>query len=107
VALERVLAGELRGLTPTTIVDPQRLMDEIAGIRDEGVAYDDEEATPGLSCVAVPILGYGNKVLAALSVSTVTGRLDTRAQAPNLRRIATEAAHGLAQAQRRRLRNTP
>jgi DNA-binding IclR family transcriptional regulator len=106
VALERVLEGELRRLTPTTIVDPQRLMDEIAKIREEGVAYDDEEATPGLSCVAAPVVGYGGKALAALSVATATGRLDTRAQAATLRKIATEAAHGLAQAQRRRLAET-
>lgn len=102
-ALERVLAGELRPLTPTTITDPERLMDEIARIRSEGVAYDDEESTPGLSCVAVPVLGYGGRAVAALSVSTATGRLDTRAQAPVLRRIAAEAAHGLVYALRRRL----
>ena len=106
VALEHVLQGELRRLTPTTIVDPHRLMDEIARIRDEGVAYDDEESTSGLSCVAVPIVGYGGKALAALSVSTVTGRLDTHAQAATLRRIATEAAHGLIAAHRRRLAGT-
>jgi DNA-binding IclR family transcriptional regulator len=102
-ALERVLEGELRPLTASTIVDPHRLMEEIARVRDEGVAYDDEEATPGLSCVAVPVLGYAGKAVAALSVSTATGRLDTRSQAAMLRRIATEAAHGLVHAQRRRL----
>jgi hypothetical protein len=38
-----------------------------------------------------------------MSVSGPTGRLDARAQAPLLRRIAADAAHGLVQAQRRRL----
>jgi IclR family transcriptional regulator, KDG regulon repressor len=102
-ALDRVLEGPLHALTPATIVDPLRLIEEIARIRDEGVAYDDEEATPGLSCVAVPILGYGGKAVAALSVSTSTGRLDTRAQAAVLRRLGAQATHGLMQAQRRRL----
>lgn len=103
-ALDRVLASELRPLTPATIVDPQQFLDEIARVREEGVAYDDEESVSGLSCVAAPVVSPGGRALAALSVSTVTGRLDTRAQAAPLRALAAQAARGLAQhaAQRRR-----
>jgi DNA-binding IclR family transcriptional regulator len=102
-ALDRILEGRLRPLTPATIVDPLLLAEEIARVREEGVAYDDEEAAAGLSCVAVPIVGYGGRAVAALSVSTATGRLDTRARARTLRKIGAEAARGLMYAQRRRL----
>ena len=101
-ALELLLAGELRPLTPNTIIDPDRLVAEIADVRHAGVAFDDEEAAPGLSCVAVPVLGPGCRAVAAISVSTVTGRLDTRAQVPALRRVSAAAAQHLMRVRRRR-----
>ncbi|GAA4149891.1 IclR family transcriptional regulator [Actinomadura keratinilytica] len=100
-ALEQVLRAELQPLTPNTITDPDRLAAEIAKVRAEGVAFDDEEATPGLSCIAVPVLGHGGRAVAAMSVSTATGRLDTRAQAPALRRVSAAAARHLMLVRRR------
>lgn len=101
-ALEQVLGGELRPLTPHTITDPDRLAAEIAKVRADGVAFDDEEATLGLSCVAVPVIGHGGRAVAALSVSAVTGRLDTRAQAAALRRVSAAAAQQLMLVRRHR-----
>ncbi|MFI7135571.1 IclR family transcriptional regulator [Nonomuraea sp. NPDC050153] len=103
-ALHRVLASDLRAFTPNTITDPDRLAAEIAEIRRTGVAFDDEESTLGLRCVAVPVMGRGGRAVAAMSVSGPTGRLDTRAQAPALRRVSAAAAQELARA--RRLRAT-
>ncbi|MFI7636117.1 IclR family transcriptional regulator [Nonomuraea sp. NPDC049400] len=101
-ALERVLASDLRAFTPHTITDPGRLAASIAEIRRTGVAFDDEESTVGLCCVAVPVMGRGGKAVAAMSVSGPTGRLDTRAQAPALRRVSAAAALALARGHRLR-----
>ncbi|GAA4965849.1 IclR family transcriptional regulator [Nonomuraea thailandensis] len=95
-ALDRVLRTELRRYTASTITDPAGLAAEIARVRDEGVAFDDQEAAPGLSCVAVPIFGVRGKVVAAMSVSGPTGRFDTRAQAGSLRRVGAAASQQLA-----------
>ncbi|WP_433476270.1 IclR family transcriptional regulator [Spirillospora sp. CA-142024] len=99
-ALEQVLRADLRPLTTNTVTDPERLVREIAGIRREGVAFDHEESTPGLSCVAVPVLGPGGRAVAAMSVAALTGRLDIRAQAPALRRMSAAAAGHLMRARR-------
>jgi DNA-binding IclR family transcriptional regulator len=104
-ALDELLRMELRPRTRNTVTDAGRLAAEIAEIRAEGVAFDDEEAAPGLSCVAVPVLGPGGRAVAAISVSTATGRLDLRAQVPTLRRVSAAAAQHLVRA--RRLRPTP
>lgn len=62
-------AMEFRRFTPATIATPQALMDEIARIRREGVAYDLEEHEPGISCVAAPIYTLDRGLVAAVSVT--------------------------------------
>jgi DNA-binding IclR family transcriptional regulator len=45
------------------------LLDVVAGVRSLGFAVDDQEYTPGLRCVAVPVYDIDNQVIAALSAS--------------------------------------
>lgn len=66
-----------RGLpefTENTITDRQELFDHLDGIRQDGVAYDDEEAMPGLRCVAVPIVTNDDEVAGAISINGPKGR---------------------------------
>ena len=60
--------------TPETITDPETLFEELAAIRDRGVAFDDEERLRGLRCVAAPIRA-NDEVVGAISVSGPTNRL--------------------------------
>jgi DNA-binding IclR family transcriptional regulator len=55
--------------TEQTITDPEELFDELAEIRDQGVAFDDEEYGEGLRCVAAPITNGTESILGAISVS--------------------------------------
>jgi DNA-binding IclR family transcriptional regulator len=70
---------ESRGLekrTENTITTPEVLYDELEKIRDEGVAFDDEEALPGLRCVAAPIKDLNDVSIGAISVSGPATRLN-------------------------------
>jgi len=56
-------------LTPSTIVSRQGLDEELARVRDEGVAIDREENVQGIICVGGPIFASSKQPIAAMSVS--------------------------------------
>ncbi len=60
-AVLRVLSRGLQRVSPYTIVQPQHFVDQLGTIRQEGVAFDREESTIGLTCVAAPVLGPGRQ----------------------------------------------
>jgi IclR family KDG regulon transcriptional repressor len=66
---------ELRAITPRTITDPKKLLDEIEKIRQTAIAYDDGEFHPELRCMAVQIRNFTGKVVGALGISTAAWRL--------------------------------
>lgn len=99
-AAAEVLSRELPRYTPQTIADGDALAAELERIREEGIAFDNGEARPGLSCVAAPIMGPGGRPVAALSVAGPAERMDARLQAPALRRVAAAAAQELARGRR-------
>lgn len=65
----------LTGSTPNTITDREELEDELAQIRERGVAFDDGERIAGLRCVAAPILSKKDRILGAISVSGPSNRI--------------------------------
>ena len=67
---------QLRPRTGRTIVAPSVWVDELHKIKDLGIAFDHEEATLGVTCVAVPVLSRNGKVVAAVSVAGPVGRLE-------------------------------
>jgi DNA-binding IclR family transcriptional regulator len=66
---------ELRALTPRTITEPRKLLDEIEKIRRTTIAYDDGEFHPELRCMAVQVRNFTGRVVGALGISTATWRL--------------------------------
>ena len=61
---------EVKGLpklTDNTITDPDQLLQEIAKIRRNGYALDNEECEVGHRCVSVPLYDYSGKIVAAIS----------------------------------------
>ena len=64
-----VLAAGLPRRTPRSIVAPGVLRRQLATIRARGVAYEHEESTVGLNCVAAPVLDAADEVVAAVSVA--------------------------------------
>ena len=62
--------GALDSYTAKTITDAAALRKQLAEIKAKGFAYSQEELTLGATSLAVPITGYGNKVIASLGVVT-------------------------------------
>lgn len=60
--------------TPNTITDRTELDEQLEAIRSRGVAFDLEENSKGLKCVASPVVGPEDDVLGAVSVSGPTTR---------------------------------
>jgi DNA-binding IclR family transcriptional regulator len=58
--------------TSNTITDPAELFAELETIREQNVAFDEEEVVKGLRCVAAPVTA-GDRA-AAISVSGPTSR---------------------------------
>lgn len=83
-----LIAGGLERRTPLTLVTPGALRRELARIRDRGVSFDREESGPGIVCAASPVFGADGAVLAALSLTGWSSRLDLDRVAPAVRTAA-------------------
>ncbi|MEV4345785.1 IclR family transcriptional regulator [Actinoplanes sp. NPDC049596] len=69
-ALDAVLAkGDLAGMTPESITDPDRLRAQLDGVRAEGIAADVGESDSAMRCVAAPVRDHTGAVIAGMSVS--------------------------------------
>jgi DNA-binding IclR family transcriptional regulator len=60
---------QLERVTPRTRTKLQDILTEIAAIRKEGIAYDNEEYMSGLRCMAAPIKDFSGRTIAAMSLS--------------------------------------
>jgi IclR family acetate operon transcriptional repressor len=86
--VERVIARGLAPRTRYTIVVPPLLCEELARVRRDGIAYDREESTLGVTCAAAPVLDAKGLALASLSVTGPTVRIDPEHLGPAVRTAA-------------------
>jgi len=92
----------LQRRTSRTLIDPDRLRRELHDVRRSRLAYDREEASPGLTCVAAPILAANGSARAALSVSMpAAGRLTPAQAAPAVHAAARALTRELNRSGRR------
>jgi IclR family acetate operon transcriptional repressor len=84
-------------LTEKSIVRPGELFRQLATIRRQGYAVDDEEACMGLRCVAAVVFNDCGEALAAISVSGMTSRV-TEDRLPELGHAVREVAAELTAA---------
>jgi IclR family acetate operon transcriptional repressor len=87
---EKQLAAPLERYTPHTVTDPRSLRAQLTSVRAAGCAYSVEEFERGLNAVAAPVVAFDGQVVAALSASGPSFRLNVR----RLREVA--AAVGTA-----------
>ncbi|GAA4992442.1 IclR family transcriptional regulator [Uniformispora flossi] len=91
-----VLSGPLVRRTPHTVVAPGALRRQLDAALETGVAFEYEESTVGLVCVAAPVLGPGGEPVAAISVAGPSPRFRPDTHVAALRAAATALGGVLA-----------
>jgi DNA-binding IclR family transcriptional regulator len=86
--LDRV---ELKPLTPNTITERGRLVQEITEIRSAGIAFDDCEFDSELRCAAMPIFDFSGQVVGAIGISGPVWRLSIQALQSRARSLEAAA----------------
>jgi DNA-binding IclR family transcriptional regulator len=74
--LEKLYSGEFRKITPNTLGNFDELKDELDEIKRIGYAIDNEEYELGVRCVGAPIKDFMGNVIAGISVSAPSERMD-------------------------------
>ena len=73
--IRRILASKgMAAFTPSTITDPDVLIEELRLVRRNGHALDREEFQPGVICVGAAIRDHLGAVVGAISASAPTMR---------------------------------
>jgi IclR family acetate operon transcriptional repressor len=91
-----VQAQGLKRRTPKTITARSKFLRELAQVRAQGYAVDDEENSPGVRCVAAPIFGSRGMVEAAIGATGTTSQLDATTL-PRIAQRLKEAARHISQ----------
>lgn len=84
---DTILARELPQLTPFSIIDPQRVRTALEQTQVSGLAYEEQEAASGVSCIAAPVFA-GAVVVAAVSVAVPREQFRPANLAPAVRTAA-------------------
>ncbi len=88
-----LMAKGMTRFTPKTIDTPARMTIHLSEVRAVGYAVDDEEHSPGLRCLAAPVLNEHGEPIGAISISGPAIRV-ARERVPQLgslvRSIASE-----------------
>ena len=85
---QQILSGPLEAATDNTIVDPELLKRELESVLDKGFAISLAERVPEVFTIAVPVFDYGESVVASLSVTGPSSRV-------NKKRLLEFAPHAL------------
>lgn len=71
-ALEATLADyDFEPVTEATIADRAAFLVELAKVREAGWALDEQENVRGVRCASVPVWNHENRMVAAVSASTI------------------------------------
>lgn len=93
--LEALIAHRgLPKITPATIADKAQLMLELEKVRSQGYAVNTGETAEGVTCIAAPIFNNEGRVIAALSISGPSFRMQSALE--DLRRGVQQATARLS-----------
>ncbi|MEV4073236.1 IclR family transcriptional regulator [Nonomuraea fuscirosea] len=94
---DAILAGPLPRLTPYSITDPLRLRTALEQTQVSGLAYEEQEAALGISCIAAPVFAGAGEPVAALSVAVPREHFRPAHLAPAVRTAALGLSRTLRQ----------
>jgi len=69
----------MKANTPFTITDPEKFLNEIRQVREQGYAIDNLENEPDVRCVAAPIYDYRKKIIGSVSISGIASTITLEA----------------------------
>ena len=75
--VRRIIDANTGALAAHVNFDPATLLQLVATSRRDGYAFNDRMVIPGMCAIGVPILGRGDRPVAALSVAAIETRMDT------------------------------
>lgn len=67
---------DFRRITPNTITQPDKLMEELTRIREQGYSIDDQEREIGIQCIGAPIRRTNGELIAGISISGSPNEID-------------------------------
>ncbi len=85
--------GGMQQLTPRTITDPELLLSQLHEVRAQGFAYECEESSLGIRCIAVPVMERSGSVYLGLSLSVPAMR--TQAELEQMKQPLLDAKQRL------------
>lgn len=94
---EYLQVKQLLPFTPNTITSREQLLLELADIVRKGYSIDDEECELGARCIAAPVRNYTGKIIACVSISGPTIRMNMK-QVDRLKPIIVEIAAKISNA---------
>lgn len=95
--VDALLPGkELRAYTPNTMVDRDKLKQELRKVAEAGYAIDDEEVDVGVRCIAAPIRDYTRRIVGAVSISGPAMRFSDERLEKELIPLAIQAGEELS-----------
>jgi len=72
---ENILSLGTEPKTPNTITEIHKIWEELAIIRSQGYAFDNEEFELGINCLAVPVFNRNKDIIASICLTGPTGRI--------------------------------
>jgi DNA-binding IclR family transcriptional regulator len=88
---EKIMRRKLKAYTPNTITRAAALRKELATIRRQGYATDNEEITRGIMCVAAPVFGIAEEVVCAISLTFPSYINNDRGIRPEIKALKNHA----------------
>lgn len=82
-------------LSPHTITEPEKYLEEIESARLYGYTVDDQEGAVGIYCLSVPIRNRSGRVVAALSVSGPSPKYTDEFKEAIIRDLQASAAQAM------------
>jgi IclR family acetate operon transcriptional repressor len=83
---------QLSRRTKNTFTTAASLLKEIAAIRKRGYSVDNEELHPGVRCLAAPVTGGNNSVIAAVGITASAARFTVEDDARIAKHVMAAAA---------------
>ena len=93
--IEQVLAAPMPRLTPNSVIDPNKLRQQLAAIREQGYAITHGEADANVVGIAAPIRDGSGRVVAAVGIAGVDFRI-TEDTVPRLTAAVVRAAQAIS-----------